>query len=111
MQPKLPTPLFGLAPGGVYPAASCYQPRGALLPHHFTLTSELAVSFLWHFPWARALQALPGALSEGARTFLHAMRHSDCPADSGVSGPCILMYSPSCCVIDSSQLTIQLSLL
>ena len=29
-----------------------------------------AVSFLWHFPWARALQALPGALSEGARTFL-----------------------------------------
>ena len=29
-----------------------------------------AVCFLWHFPWARALQALPGALSEGARTFL-----------------------------------------
>jgi len=29
-----------------------------------------AVYFLWHFPWARALQALPGALSEGARTFL-----------------------------------------
>ena len=30
--------LFGLAPGGVYLAASCYQLRGALLPHHFTLT-------------------------------------------------------------------------
>ena len=30
--------LFGLTPGGVYRAASCYQPRGALLPHHFTLT-------------------------------------------------------------------------
>jgi hypothetical protein len=29
-----------------------------------------AVCFLWHFPWARALQELPGALSEGARTFL-----------------------------------------
>ena len=32
------TPLFGLAPGGVYRAAACYQPRGALLPHLFTLT-------------------------------------------------------------------------
>ena len=97
----LPTPLFGLAPGGVYPAAICYQPRGALLPHLFTLTSELAVSFLWHFPWARALQALPGALSEGARTFLHAAWHSDCPADSGVSGPRILMHPTSVRSIDS----------
>ena len=32
------TPLFGLAPGGVYPAAACCHPRGALLPHLFTLT-------------------------------------------------------------------------
>ncbi len=64
-------PLFGLAPGGVYRAASCYQSRGALLPHLFTLTGRKpAVYFLWHFPWARAPQALPGALSEGARTFL-----------------------------------------
>ncbi len=30
--------LFGLAPSGVYLATSCYQSRGALLPHHFTLT-------------------------------------------------------------------------
>ncbi len=30
--------LFGLAPDGVYPATHCYQGRGALLPHHFTLT-------------------------------------------------------------------------
>jgi len=30
--------LFGLAPGGVYQATCCYQLRGALLPHHFTLT-------------------------------------------------------------------------
>ena len=65
------TPLFGLAPGGVYHAAACYQPRGALLPHHFTLTPHCeAVYFLWHFPWARAPQALPGTLSAGARTFL-----------------------------------------
>lgn len=31
------TPLFGLAPGGVYRAAVCCHPRGALLPHLFTL--------------------------------------------------------------------------
>ena len=37
---KLRTPLFGLAPGGVYRAANCYQSRGALLPHLFTLTSD-----------------------------------------------------------------------
>ncbi len=30
-------PLFGLAPGGVYRAAACCHPRGALLPHLFTL--------------------------------------------------------------------------
>ena len=35
-----PTPLFGLAPGGVYHAANCYQSRGALLPHLFTLTDQ-----------------------------------------------------------------------
>jgi len=32
--------LFGLAPGGVYHATNCYQLRGALLPHHFTLTCK-----------------------------------------------------------------------
>jgi hypothetical protein len=42
--------LFGLAPGGVYLAAECCHLRGALLPHHFTLTSEEAVYFLLHFP-------------------------------------------------------------
>jgi len=47
--------LFGLAPGGVYHAAECYHLRGALLPHHFTLTSFTskrsgAVYFLLHFP-------------------------------------------------------------
>ncbi|EET23651.1 conserved hypothetical protein [Vibrio cholerae MO10] len=30
--------LFGLAPGGVYPATNCCQSHGALLPHPFTLT-------------------------------------------------------------------------
>jgi len=36
----LNVPLFGLAPGGVYHAVACYHRRGALLPHHFTLTSR-----------------------------------------------------------------------
>ncbi|EAQ31627.1 hypothetical protein OS145_05270 [Idiomarina baltica OS145] len=31
-------PLFDLAPSGVYRATCCYQTRGALLPHPFTLT-------------------------------------------------------------------------
>ncbi len=37
------TPLFGLAPGGVYPAAVCCHPRGALLPHLFTLAGAKAL--------------------------------------------------------------------
>ncbi len=32
--------LFGLAPGGVCRAIACCQGRGALLPHHFTLTCD-----------------------------------------------------------------------
>ncbi len=95
MKPKPRTPLFGLAPGGVYRAASCYQSRGALLPHLFTLTRHcLAVCFLWHFPWAHTLQALPGALSDGARTFLcNDERYSDCLADSDFLGRRILHLS------------------
>ena len=41
--PEDATPLFGLAPSGVYPAAECCHPRGALLPHHFTLTGTMAL--------------------------------------------------------------------
>ena len=32
--------------------------------------SGRAVCFLWHFPWTRVPQALPGTLPYGARTFL-----------------------------------------
>ena len=64
--------LFGLAPGGVYTATLCCHRRGALLPHHFTLTESFnsAVYFLLHFPWISIPQALPGTLPCGARTFL-----------------------------------------
>ena len=34
------SPLFGIAPDGVCPAASVTGMRGALLPHLFTLTGE-----------------------------------------------------------------------
>ena len=77
--------LFGLAPGGVYLAASVTTTRGALLPHHFTLALQpfqiaLAVCFLLHFPWVHTPQALPGTLPCGARTFL-CNKYSDCLAD------------------------------
>jgi hypothetical protein len=36
--------LFGLAPGGVYLATECCHLRGALLPHHFTLTGPTLAS-------------------------------------------------------------------
>ena len=62
--------LFGLAPGGVYPA----KPVTSLAVRSYRTISPLpatqAVSFLWHFPSAHAARALPGTLPCGARTFL-----------------------------------------
>ena len=66
------SPIWSCSGRGL-PCHRCYHRRGALLPHLFTLTrARRAVYFLWHFPWARAPQALPGALPCGARTFLPA---------------------------------------
>ena len=86
-------PLFGLAPGGVYLAGAVARPRGALLPHPFTLTNRFrqrlnagrvaaAVCFLLHLPWVRTPQGLPGALSCGARTFLTPRTTRGCLTDS-----------------------------
>ena len=62
------------------PAARCAL-TAPFHPCRFSRT--WAVCFLWHFPSACAAQALPGALSCGARTFLHiAMRYGDRPAGS-----------------------------
>jgi len=68
--------LFGLAPGGVYPATHVatravrsYRTISPLPPAY----AGSAVYFLWHFPWTRVPQALPGTLSCGARTFLPAV--------------------------------------
>ena len=58
---------WGLPCRGVLPPARC----ALTAPFHpYPRPWALAVYFLWHFPWARAPQALPGTLSAGARTFL-----------------------------------------
>ena len=51
-----PPSLFGLAPGGVYPAASVARGAGrsyrpvSPLPAGCLATLARAVCFLWHFP-------------------------------------------------------------
>ena len=69
----------------------CYQERGALSPHLFTIASlracalrrgrpcdlPLAVYFLCHFPSSCPDRALPGALPCGVRTFLPSTRLSE----------------------------------
>src|SRR5207247_635814 len=55
------------------PCRACYQTRGGLLPHLFTLTlGYRAVCSLWPVPSPCGAQALPGSLPCGARTFLSA---------------------------------------
>jgi hypothetical protein len=78
--PSSSTPLFGLAPDGVYRAAAVTNGTGELLPHPFTLTTPLpkrrrAVFSLWHFPWGRPRSPLRTILPCGARTFLPLSRH------------------------------------
>ena len=70
-EPKLAhSPIWSCSGRGLpcrelLPVARC-----ALTAPFHPYQPRLAVYFLWHFPWAHAPQALPGALSEGARTFL-----------------------------------------
>ena len=49
--PRQCSPIWSCSEWGL-PCHYCYQQRGALLPHHFTLTHEKtwAVYFLWHWP-------------------------------------------------------------
>lgn len=46
------------------PCRPCYQGRGALLPHPFTLAAAkaAAVCFLWHCPWGRPRRTLSGTV-------------------------------------------------
>ncbi len=58
------TPMRSCSRWGL-PCHDRYRPRGALLPHPFTLTRRpwrRAVCFLWHFPWGRPRRALPGTV-------------------------------------------------
>src|SRR5213082_2610828 len=51
-------PLFGLAPGGVYPATGVDR-RGALLPHLFTLTTPQVRRFGGMFSVALSVSSRP----------------------------------------------------
>ena len=80
--------LFGLAPSGVYHATDCYQLRGALLPHLFTLTGAYALrrfAFCCTFrrlaPPRRYLALYPVEPGLSSIAML-AHHHSDCPANS-----------------------------
>ena len=80
------TPLFGLAPGGVYRAANCYQSRGALLPHLFTLTNRgwryiFCGTFHGLAPPRRYLAPCPK--EPGLSSIAN---YSDCLANSGFLG-------------------------
>src|SRR5271156_3038868 len=72
---KPPASLFGLAPGGVCRAVGvatrAVRSYRTISPLPAPLARRLGGIFLLHFPWARAPQALPGTLPDGARTFLH----------------------------------------
>lgn len=64
--------LFGLAPGGVYHAKGCCQPRGGLLPHLFTLAPARPGRFVFcgTFPEVTLAGRYPAPCFHGARTFL-----------------------------------------
>lgn len=111
--------LFGLAPSGVYLAADCYQPRGALLPHLFTLTGTEVLRRLfsvalsvgsrlpgvtWHFAlWSpdfppslfanKKRQRLSDRLSGGQSTWLNRCLQAERLASTGPS-PSAEPYSP-----------------
>jgi len=61
--------LFGLAPGGVYPAVPVaedavrsYRTLSPLPTDRDINFGAQAVCFLWHFPWSRPRRELPGTV-------------------------------------------------
>jgi len=88
--PSSITPLFGLAPGGVYQASPVARRTGALLPHRFTLTLPRAAADVRQCR-PRPRTAGNGGLLSVALSFasprLHVMEHpalwcSDFPPDT-----------------------------
>ena len=62
---RIQPPLFGLAPGGVYPAAPVARSAVRSCRTVSPLPSRLrapAVCFLWHFPWGRPRRPLAGTV-------------------------------------------------
>ena len=54
------------------PCRACYQARGALLPHLFTLACRLPggrFAFLWRYPWGRPRRTLSGTVSSWSPDF------------------------------------------
>ena len=100
--------LFGLAPSGVYLATNCYQPRGALLPHLFTLTGAEALRRLfsvalsvgsrppgvtWHFAlWSPDFPPSLLAEQKGTATVRSTLRR---PEYLSTSGPATRQRPPS----------------
>src|SRR5262249_38636850 len=71
----LASPLFGLAPRGVYPAIPVTRDAVRSYRTFSPLPSPRrrgawAVCFLWHFPSRHRDRVLPGTLPFGVRTFL-----------------------------------------
>ncbi len=60
LRPKAPlASLFGLAPGGVCRAARRCRRRGALLPHHFTLTGATCAALRRYLSVALSVDSRP----------------------------------------------------
>ena len=61
--PRRRPPLFGFAPGGVFPA---FAVTGEAVRSYRTLSplprQAVAVCFLWHFPWGRPRRPLAGTV-------------------------------------------------
>ncbi len=63
-------PLFGLAPGGVYPAAAVTS--GAVRSYRTVSTwphRNAVVCFLWHFPWGHPRRTLTGTVPRWSPDF------------------------------------------
>jgi len=69
------SPLFGLAPGGVYRAADvtagAVRSYRTLSPLPANPKVEQAVCFLWHCPEGRPCRVLPGTVSPWSPDFPH----------------------------------------
>ena len=63
LAPRHTAPIWSCSRWGL-PCRRCCQPRGALLPHPFTLTPAEtgAVCSLWHYPWGRPRRTLSGTV-------------------------------------------------